>query len=99
MTIVNGYDKDFYNGNAWKVYFGSYGENCFLVYCDEYTPYTLDIIGEYCNNNGRTGLLNFSSYEEILGDCDNNEGVLEEQWFPVNGGEYFIQTPVYVEKA
>src|SRR5574344_1517609 len=89
MTIVNGCDKDFYNGNACKVHFGSYGEYCFLVYCNEYTSDTLDIIGEYCNNNGIAGLLNFSTYDEILADCDGDENILSEQWFPVNGGEYY----------
>ena len=45
------------------------------------------------------GLLNFSPYDEILADCDGDEGILSERWFPVNGGEYYMQMPTSIEEA
>ena len=52
MTIVNGCDKDFYNGNACKVHFGSYGETKEPKYA------SLQEMGKLALNGGSYGRLN-----------------------------------------
>ena len=86
MEVVNIKDKEYYDNN-YQVF--SLGFSQFKVYCNTDTGAALEAIGEYCKKKGYNGHLGFD-YEKLMNDCDNNESIFDENWYPVNGGEYYL---------
>lgn len=90
MEVVNQQDKEYYDGNYFNIYFGSYGEHQFKVYCNNDLQAALEILGKYCKDKGYSILIDERPYDEILADCNNDENIFNEQYFPINGGEYYL---------
>ena len=90
METINNQDKEYFDGRFFNIYIGSYGEHSFKVYCTNDLQSALEMIGEYCRDSGYHGLLDFRSYDELLADCDNDEDIFNEQYYPINGGEYYL---------
>ena len=87
MNVVNAQDKEYYDGKFYNVSIG-YGDS-FGVYAscpDE----ALEILGWYCKANDYTGLIEDRSYDELLEECDSDENILNEEYYPVNGGEFYL---------
>lgn len=93
--VVNQEGYGYYN--AFLLALGSYGEHKFIVYSNELDE-ALEILGEYCKDKGYTGLLEFN-YGSLLEFWDGDEDCITEHWFPVNGGEYYLQFPSYVKEV
>ena len=74
-------DKDYTDGNAFLLALGSYGSHKFVV-CATNLQDALEVLGSYCKTEGYTGLL------EDNYDTDNE--FFDEQYFPVNGGEFYL---------
>ena len=90
MEVVNSHDKYFYNGRSVIITLGSYGYFQFKVYYGGDLASALDVLGEYCKDAGHNGILSFESYDSLLAECDNDEEIFYEQYFPINGGEYYL---------
>lgn len=90
MEVVNNIDKEYYEGRFYTIYLGSYGEHQFKVYGYNDIGSVLDALGAYCRDKGYLGLLSHVGYKMLLADCDLDEDIFNENWYPVNGGEYHL---------
>ena len=95
--VVNETDKEYTNGNLFLLAIGSHGEHKFAVYASHLQE-ALEILGEYCKTKGYTGLLEFD-YDTLLEFYDGSEDYVDENYFPVNGGEYYLSMPGYVKEV
>ena len=86
--VVNDEAKEFYGGRAYIISIKCFG---FRVYADCENE-ALEILGRYCKGHGYTGLIEYKSYDELLEECDGNEDILNEEYYPVNGGEFYLST-------
>ena len=89
MEVVNAQDKEYYGGKRYNVSIG-YGLR-FGVYAaspDE----ALETLGKYCKDHDYTGLIEYKSYDELVEECDGNEDVVNEKYYPINGGEFYLHT-------
>ena len=89
LEVVNAQDKEYYDGELYSVSI-NYGA-CFGVYAD-CADEALEILGRYCKDHGYTGLIEDKSYDELLEICDGSEDTLNEEYYPVNGGESYLST-------
>lgn len=93
MEVVNKQDKNYCNGNYFNIdiCLGCLGMYTFKVYYynDDFQG-ALELLGEYCKEQGYSGLIDERSYDEILADCNNDEDIFNEQYYSINGGEYYL---------
>lgn len=89
LEVVNAQDKEYYDGELYGVSIDY--SFCFGVYAD-CPDEALEILGRYCKDHGYTGLIEDKSYDELLEECDGNEDILNEEYYPVNGGEFYLST-------
>ena len=89
LEVVNAQDKEYYDGKLYGVSIDY--SSCFGVYAD-CPDEALEILGRYCKDYGYTGLIEDKSYDELLEECDGNEDILNEEYYPVNGGEFYLST-------
>lgn len=95
--VINPDNHDYTNSNTFLLAVGSYGEHKFTVYANDLQE-ALELLGEYCKDKGYTGLLEFD-YDSLLEFWDNDEDCITEHWFPVNGGEYYLRMPSFVQEV
>ena len=96
LEVVNEEDKEYFDGHSEIFSFGSYGQYSFKVYDSSDTAEALETIGQYCKEKGYNGLLSFDVYDKLLEACDGDEYILVDQWFPINGGEFYLQMPTSI---
>ena len=89
LEVVNAQDKEYYDGKLYGVSIDY--SSCFGVYAD-CADEALEILGWYCKDHGYTGLIEDKSYDELLEECDGNEDILNEEYYPVTGGEFYLST-------
>src|SRR5574344_1629488 len=89
LKVVNAQDKEYYDGELYNVVI-NYGF-CFGVYAD-CPDEALETLGRYCKDHGYTGLIEEKPYDELLEECDGNEDILNEEYYPINGGEFYLYT-------
>ena len=74
----HGYDVNMYGcGTIFRVYADSLGEG-------------LELVGEYCKNMDYQGLYTTRPWQELLAECNGDEDILDENWTPINGGEFYL---------
>lgn len=56
------------------------------------TEEALETLGQYCKDQNYTGLIENRSYNELLEECDEDEDILNERYYPINGGEFYLST-------
>lgn len=95
--VVNPDDREYADHNAFLLALGSYGEHKFTVYATNLQD-ALEVLGSYCKSKGYNVLLEFD-YDSLLEFWDGDEACIDENWFPVNGGEYYLQMPGYVKEV
>lgn len=88
LEVVNAQDKEYYDGEIYNVVINY--NFCFSVYANCMDE-ALEILGRYCKDH-YTGLIEDKSYGELLEECDGNEDILNEEYYPVNGGEFYLYT-------
>ena len=87
--LINPDDKDYTDGHIFMLAFGSYGEHRFAVYA-KHLQEALELTGEYFKTKGYTGLMQ---------EFDPEDEYFDESYVPVNGGEFYIPIPGYVEES
>ena len=89
LEVVNAQDEEYYDGKLYNIII-NYGVG-FKVYAN-CVDEALEILGRYCKDYGYTGLIEDKSYDELLEECDGNEDILNEEYYPINGGEFYLYT-------
>ena len=89
VEVVNAQDKEYYDGKLYNIVINY--NFCFGVYSD-CADEALEILGRYCKDHNYAGLIEDRSYDELLEECEGNEDILNEEYYPVNGGEFYLST-------
>ena len=84
--VVNDEDKRFYGGRAYIIPIKCFAFRVYAGYENE----ALEMLGRYCKDHGYTGLIENKSYDELLKECNGDEDILNEEYYPVNGGEFYL---------
>ena len=97
--VVNADDREYADGNAFLLAIGSYGEHKFTVYAGSLQD-ALELLGNYCKDKEYTGMLsNYDTLAKFYEKQWDGMAGIDKDWFPVNGGEYYLIMPGYVKEV
>lgn len=83
--VLNESDKEYYDGKYFLV------STCYMPIVKVYSSYEgealelygFSLVGSSCVHSG-------DEFDSIFEECDKSEDILYETYYPVNGGEYWL---------